>query len=199
MDALTLAKIMPRAPLPWLVALVDAMPRWFIDTPTRQSAFLGQIAHESVELTRLEENLNYSVARMMQVWPSKFPTSQSAIPYAYKPEKLANYVYANRIGNGDEASGDGWMYRGRGPIQITGRENYRKFGLYIDKPLEQFPELALLPEHGAAVACAFWQHNGLNELADKGDHAAITRKVNGGQHGLEQRIAYANTAARVLA
>lgn len=200
MTTTQLKLVMPRAPMAWLIALAGEMAEWGITTPERISAFLGQIAHESAELTRLEENLNYSAERLVAVWPKRFPNAQAAAGCARNPEALANRVYANRMGNGDEASGDGWRYRGRGPIQLTGRDNYYSFGVVTGLPLlEQPDDVASVPAVGCRVACAFWKARGLNDLADKGDHAAITKRVNGGTHGLNERIHYASEALRVLA
>ena len=130
LTASQLAIIMPSCPDPenWAQALNTAMEKFEITTPSRMAAFLAQLAHESGQLTRLTENLNYSAKRLTQVWPNRFQTLEKAAPYEKKPEKLANYIYAKRLGNGDEASGDGWSYRGRGPIQLTGRGNYRAAG-----------------------------------------------------------------------
>jgi len=178
----------------WIVPLNAACDRFFISTPQRQAAFLAQLAHESGGLRRLEENLNYSAARLMAVWPKRFPTLEFASTFERQPEKIANFVYANRIGNGPVESGDGWRYRGRGLIQLTGRSNYRSTGAVLDLPLEAQPDLLLEREHAAMAAAQFWQSRGLNELADHNDadnddedFVRISVRINGGRAGLTER------------
>lgn len=185
-----LRQIMPSAPTRWLEALVDEAPKWGIDTDTEMASFAAQLAHESVEFTRLEESLNYSVGRLMQVWPRRFPTIEDASLYARQPERLANFVYASRLGNGSQASGDGWYFRGRGPIQITGRRNYTRCALALGQPVDQQPDLLLTPRIGILSACWFWKVNGLDLHDDDLEVRAETRLVNGGEHGLAQRQAY---------
>lgn len=192
-----LKQIMPHCPDDWASALLEAMPHWDISTPAREAAFIAQFAVETNEFRAVEENLNYSIAAMMRVWPHRFPTADAAAPYEHQPEKLANYVYADRNGNGPESSGDGWMYRGRGP-QLTGRANYRAAGLALGRSLEEEPERVCRPEVGADVAGWFWYSNGCNELADKGDFEGVTHKINGGLTGYAQRNAYHDKAVAVL-
>ena len=163
----------------WLPHLVRAMNRYGITTRARVAAFLGQLGHESSGLARVEENLNYSPSRLLEVFPKYFD-STSARAYGNKPEAIANRVYANRMDNGDERSGDGWKYRGRSPIQLTGRRNYVAYGKIIGQPLADMPSLALELEIGALIAAAYWQTNGLNQLADAGDVVAVGRKINFG-------------------
>jgi putative chitinase len=189
--------IMPRCPDDWAQALLAVMPRWDITSPSREAAFIAQFAVETNEFTRVEENLSYSVSAMMRVWPSRFPTVESAAPYEHKPEKLANHVYADRMGNGPESTGDGWMYRGRGP-QLTGRAQYRAAGVALGLPLESEPERVCRPSVGAEVAGWFWYSRTCNDLADKGEFEAITRKINGGLTGQDQRVAYFFKAKEVL-
>ena len=191
--------IMPRCPIEWAIALVAAMPQWGISSPARQAAFLGQVAHESAELTRLEENLNYSPQRLMAVWPKRFPTLPDADRYAHNPQALGNRVYANRNGNGDEASGDGYRYRGRGALQHTGRTEYVARGSAIACDLLANPEWLLIPNIGARAACSYWQTRGLNDLADAGDQEGITRRINGGLTGLEDRLAYVDRGLLAIA
>jgi len=189
----------------WVTALNDAMNKMEINNNVRIAAFLAQVALESSQLRRLVEDLNYSAARLMQVWPKRFPTAEKAALYEHNPEKLANYVYANILGNGDEGSGDGWTYRGRGLIQVTGRGNYRSVGAGLDLPLETEPELLQQPPVAALSAAYFWKSRGLNELADKSrgnDDEAFTRIstiVNGGTTNLPERMAFWETAKKVLA
>jgi putative chitinase len=209
MSALTeqqLSAIMPACSdtTAWVKALNNAMTRFDITGSRRMAAFLAQIAHESGQLMRLSENLNYAAKRLMQVWPSRFPTLDKALKYEKNPEKLANYVYAGRLGNGDEASGDGWRFRGRGLIQLTGRGNYHSAGQGVGMPLEEQPELLGQPEAAALSAAWFWKSHGLNELADdqsndNEDFKTITKRINGGTVGLQARIAFWERAKAVLA
>ena|SRR2546426_3337295 len=190
----------------WCPALNAAMERFQIDSTARAAAFLAQVAHESNEFRNLVENLNYSAGRLMQVWPKRFPTLETATPYERQPEKLANYVYANRLGNGDSASGDGWRFRGRGLLQITGRGNYRSAGLALQLPLETEPERLETPEAAALAAAQYWQSRGLNELADDRnddnddeDFVRISTLINGGRVGLDARRLYWAKAKAALA
>ncbi len=171
-------------------ALDAAMRRFAIDTPARAAAFLAQLAHESGQLQRWTENLDYRWERLRQVFPRYFPTDAEARAFDRSPERIANRVYAGRMGNGPEASGDGWRYRGRGPIQLTGRDNYRACGAGIGLDLAAEPELLTTPGAGCLAAAWFWARNGLNALADAGDFVAITRKINGGVAGLAERQAF---------
>ena len=185
-------------------ALNRAMARFKIDSPVRAAAFLAQIGHESGQLLRLSENLNYSAARLAVVWPSRFrgaggTPNARALARAGRPQAIANAVYANRNGNGDEASGDGWRYRGRGLIHVTGRGNYRECGEGIGQNLEDYPELLEQPEFAALSAAWYWSSNGLNELADAGQFEAITRRINGGTTGESERLALWKTGQGVLA
>lgn len=173
----------PDTHVEWFSPMITAMAYSAIDTPRRQAAFLAQVGHESMNLTRLEENLNYAAQRLMAVWPKRFPTIESARYYEHAPERLANFVYANRNGNGDYGSGDGYHFRGRGPIQITGRGNYRAF----DPATEAAPELLAAPRLGSQSAGWFFATHGCNELADAGDIDAVSRRINGGDAGLDDR------------
>ena len=181
----------------WAPALAGAMSEFDIATDLRVAAFLAQVAHESVELTRLIENLNYSAEGLLKTFPTHF-TPPQALSYARDPERIANHAYANRNGNGDEASGDGWLYRGRGPIQITGRANYRTAGAALGVKLELYPASATDPRIGARIAGWFWGSHGLNALADAEDTRTITHRINGGENGLAARQAYYATARAVF-
>jgi putative chitinase len=181
----------------WTSALNTAMDRFEINTTRRAAAFLAQVAHESGEFQRLVENLNYSAARLCAVWPNRFATPDVAKPYERNPEALANFVYAKRLGNGDTASGDGWRFRGRGLIQLTGRGNYRSCGVALMLPLEAEPERLETPDGAALAAAQFWQSRGLNHLADDenddnddADFVSITKIINGGTAGLTSRRTY---------
>ena len=198
----TLKQIMPTLPDTKRAALLPplqaAMDEFQVNAPKREAAFLAQVAHESAELNRFSENLNYGAPGLMATWPKRFPDLATATRYERNPEKLANFVYANRIGNGDEASGDGWRFRGRGPIQITGRENYDKYGRRLNVDLVQDPDKAATPEVGFRVAGLYWQENGLNELADAEMFETITKRINGKMIGLDDRLKYYARAKGVL-
>lgn len=172
----------------WFDALNQILPVYEIDTPERVAAFLAQCAHESGNFRFLKENLNYRAASLRKVFAKYFPDDALAAAYEKKPEKIANRVYANRMGNGDEASGDGFRYLGRGLIQLTGKNNYTLFAAAIDTPLEQIPEYLQTFEGAVQSACWFWEQNNLNKEADAKDIKTMTRKINGGFIGLEDRI-----------
>ncbi len=167
----------------------EAATRYQITTVLRAANWLGQCTHESGQMTQLRENLNYSADGLMRTWPSRFPTKSLAEQYARQPEKIANKVYANRMGNGGEESGDGHKFLGRGLIQLTGRMNYHEASLaiYEDERLVNRPELVEMPEAAALTAGWYWMRKGLNLLADRNDLEGITRKINGGLIGLEDR------------
>jgi putative chitinase len=198
-----LRQILPLLPQPkaqqYLPHLNEALLAFEIGTLLRAAAFIAQTAHESAQYNRLLESLIYSkAAGLMATWPSRFPDEESALPYVRNEEKLANYVYANRMGNGDGASGDGFRYRGRGVIQLTGKDNYRAAGQALGLDLVGEPELAQTPEVAFKVAGLYWKSNKLNELADVPDFRAITQRINGGQTGAADRDKYFQTAQRVL-
>jgi putative chitinase len=185
----------------YLKPLNDAMVQYSINTPARQAAFLAQLAHESAELTFVEENLDYSWERLRKVFPRYFSNDISAQSYDHEAERIGNRIYANRLGNGDEASGDGYRYRGRGPMQVTGRENYRRCGQAIAINLEADPDRLAEPEIGCRAAAWYWHNRGLNTLADANDEAAfreITRRINGAFLGLEARITFWRRASETL-
>ena len=198
LTAQTLREIFPQCPDPerWAQALIPAMGHYGIDTPARMASFLAQTGHESAQFSRLEENLRYrSAKRLMQVWPKRFP-SEPAADYLDNPERLANFVYAKRMGNGNASSGDGYRYRGRGILQITGRSNYAAVGQALGLDLIGNPDLLLQAEHAAMSAAWFWDSRGLNALADDRtgdddleDFTRITRLISGGTVGLRQRLA----------
>jgi putative chitinase len=160
--------------------------------------FLAQIAHETGALTRSVENLNYTAKRITEIWPSRFPTLAAAEPFANNPEKLANKVYANRMGNGPPESGDGYRYRGRGYIQITGRDGYRQTGLRAGLDLVAHPEKAIETAHALRVACAFWKWKDLNPLCDQRKFEEVTRRINGGLIGLDNRLEWLKKVRSVL-
>ena len=167
--------------------LQEVCARYQINTPRRIAHFLAQIGVESGWLRRVEENLTYSAVRLTQVWPRRFPTIEIATPYAGHPERLANLVYADRMGNGPPASGDGYRFRGRGLKQLTGRRNYEACGAALGVPLVTQPDLLTTPKLAALSAGWFWDANRINRLADIDDVGAVTRVVNGGTNGLDER------------
>ena len=187
----------------WTDAINDILPDFEINTPKRVAAFLAQCGHESAGFSVLKENLNYSADGLNNIFAKYFKNAgRDAAPYARQPEKIANLVYANRMGNGDEKSGDGWRYRGRGPIQLTGKDNYRAFANdYFDDPETLLNDPDLLTDHiptSLLAAVWFWQKNKLNVQADAGDIKLMTKKINGGYIGLEDRIKHYNHALHVL-
>lgn len=183
----------------WAVPLTRAMARFDISSPARQAAFLAQVAHESQRLSRVEENLNYRADRLQQMFPRYFDQKLAA-DYARQPQRIASRIYAGRHGNGFEAGGDGWRYRGRGLIQITFRANYRECGLALGVDLEAEPDRLLEPDLAALSAGWFWQKNDLNSLADAGDFRRITVRINGALNGQEDRLAlYAMAKAALVA
>lgn len=199
-----LLKVMPRAvdvAAAFVGPLNQAMARRDISTPARIAAFLAQVAHESAELTRLEEYLNYRAETLQKVWPSRFPTLLDAERYARNPERIANFVYGGQLGNGPADSGDGWRYRGRGLLQVTGRANYRACSIAIAGDADTLllnPELLATPEYAAESAGWFWNLRGLNAYADRGDFEGITRRINGGLNGLVDRVGYWHRATSML-
>jgi putative chitinase len=180
----------------WLDPLTAAFTRFEINTPERQAAFIGQCAHESANFKTLQENLNYSAKGLNATWPSRFPSEEQAQPYHRQPEKIANKVYSGRMGNLDE--GDGWKYRGRGLIQLTGKDNYRLASDALGVDFIADPDLVLTKEYAALTAAWYWNKRGLNKEADAKDFTGMTKKINGGVIGLADRVAHINTALGVL-
>jgi putative chitinase len=174
----------------WCNALNKILPEYDINTPQRVAAFIAQTAHESANFTALHENLNYRAETLLKVFPKYFPTDALAQQYAHHPEMIANRVYANRMGNGDEASGDGFRYCGRGLIQLTGKSNYQAFADSIQMPLEDVPAYLQTFEGAVQSACWFWESNNLNQYADSGDIVTMTKRINGGTIGLADRQAH---------
>lgn len=179
--------------------LVAAMDEFDINTPARQAAFLSQVGHESGQLASVEENLNYSVNALMRTWPNRFPNAVIAASYAKQPEKIANFVYANRMGNGGPETGDGWRYRGAGLIQLTGKDSQRECADYFGIGVDKIGDWLRTPEGACRSAAWFWKTHGLNELADAGDQVKVTRRINGGTNGLADRLALFEKAIEVLA
>jgi len=171
----------------WVNALNETCEEFAIDTPFRIAGFLSNVAHESAGFKFVRENLNYSAASLMRVWPSRFPNLEVAQRYAMQPEKIANRAYADRMGNGDEASGDGAKFLGRGLIQLTGKNNYVAYSMACDNEALQHPEIVEQPKYAAESAGWFWNVNRLNTLADAQDVGGMCRRINGGYNGLDDR------------
>ena len=182
----------------WYDALAAALPDYDINTPNRVAAFMAQCAHESGGFRALKENLNYRAVTLRKVFPKYFPSDDIAEAYAGKQEMIANRVYGGRMGNGDEHSGDGYRYCGRGLIQLTGKQNYQAFADSIETPVEDLPEYLATFEGAVQSACWFWESNNLNQFADKGDIVTMTKRINGGTIGLEDRIKHYEHALHVL-
>ena len=188
----------------WASTLNVQLSLYHINTPQRMAAFLAQCGHESGGFSRLVENLNYSASGLCLTFKKYFPDIHTANAYEHNPEKIANKVYANRMGNGNELSGDGWKYRGRGPIQITGKSNYSTFteAMFNDEfssRIMSTPDLVANDKDTAIKSAIwFWNANNLNALADVGDIKTMTKKINGGYIGLDERVALYNKILGIL-
>jgi putative chitinase len=182
----------------WHHALSQLLPDYDINTPQRIAAFVAQCSHESGGFVALKENLNYRAVTLRKIFPKYFPTDELANAFAGKPEMIANRVYASRMGNGDEASGDGFRYCGRGLIQLTGKSNYQAFADSLEMNVEDVPDYLSTFEGAAQSACWFWESNNLNQWADKGDILTLTKRINGGTIGLEDRIKHYDHAMHIL-
>jgi putative chitinase len=198
-----LKELLPKNPYVenWHSALTQLFPDYEINTPKRMAAFIAQCAHESGGFMILTENLNYRAASLRKLFPKYFPDDAIAQRYASMPNKqeaIANRIYANRMGNGPEESGDGFKYRGRGLIQLTGRQNYTWFAASLEISPEEATEYLGTFEGAAQSACWFWETNKLNQWADKGDIVTLTKRINGGTIGLEDRIKHYEHALHVL-
>jgi putative chitinase len=198
-----LAQLIPGNPYVdhWYEALCTILPDYGIDTPQRVASFLAQCAHESGGFKALKENLNYRPETLRKIFPKYFPNDELARQYASKPNKqeaIASRVYANRMGNGPEESGDGYRYCGRGLIQLTGKQNYQAFAESIETPVEELPEYLATFEGAIQSACWFWETNNLNQYADSGDILTMTKRINGGTIGLDDRIKHYQHALHVF-
>ena len=198
-----LKQILPKNPYidHWFDALSKLLPDYEINTPQRMAAFLAQCAHESGGFKALKENLNYKAVTLRKIFPKYFPTDEIANQYANMPNKqqaIANKVYASRMGNGDEASGDGYRYCGRGLIQLTGKDNYSWFAASLEISVEEAAQYLETFEGAAQSACWFWETNNLNQWADKGDILTLTKRINGGTIGLEDRIKHYEHALHIF-
>ena len=198
-----LKQLLPKNPYVehWHHALSQLLPDYDINTPNRIAAFVAQCAHESGGFMVLKENLNYKAATLRKIFPKYFPNDQIAQEYASKPNKqvaIASKVYANRMGNGDEASQEGYKFCGRGLIQLTGRSNYQAFADSLEMNINDVPEYLATFEGAAQSACWFWETNKLNQWADAGDILTLTKRINGGTIGLEDRKKHYDHALHVL-
>ena len=174
--------------LDWYAPLLNELNNTKIDNKLRVAAFIAQTSHESNDYSVLKENLNYSAQGLLKIF-KKYFSAETAAQYARNPEAIANVVYANRLGNGDASSGDGWRYRGRGIVQITGRANYQAVSQYMyeDDRLLDNPDELLTIDGAVASACWFWNEKNLSPLADAGDIVTISRRINGGDNGMDDR------------
>jgi putative chitinase len=200
--AAQVAALFPRAAPDHQVAMAGRGPALFARlaiTGRRLHFLLAQVGHESAGLTRVEEGLNYSAARLVAVFPKRYPDIAAAAPFANNPQKLANTLYGGRLGNGPPASGDGYRFRGRGYIQITGRENYGKIGAIAGVDIIADPGAAASADHALEIACGYWMSRNLNAIADTNDYEAVTRAINGKMIGIEDRRAWLDKVTRIMA
>lgn len=197
-----LRELLPKNPYieQWHEALAQLLPEYEINTPQRLAAFMAQCAHESGGFTAIKENLNYRPTSLVALFKKYFdlPTATHYCSLPNKQEAIANRIYANRMGNGPEESGDGFRYCGRGLIQLTGKSNYQAFADSLQITPEEASEYLATFEGAAQSACWFWEANNLNQWADKGDIVTLTKRINGGTIGLEDRIKHYNHALHVL-
>jgi putative chitinase len=182
----------------WVDPLNETFVRFNILTPNQQAAFIGQCGHECGHFRILEENLNYKAATLMRLWPKRFPTLEIANAYAGNPKKIANMVYASRMGNRDEASGDGYRFRGRGCIQLTGHANYFHAGKALGVDFVMEPDLVATPKYAALTAGWFWDTHKINAPADANDTTKVTKIINGGTIGLNERVALTQQSLAAL-
>ena len=182
----------------WYEVLEQLLDDYDINTPLRVAHFVAQCAHESGNFVFIKENLNYKAASLQKIFAKYFPTAELAAQYAGQPERIANRIYANRMGNGDEASGEGWRYHGRGLIQLTGKDNYTFFAGSLDISVEDAAAYMETFEGAAQSACWFWEQNNLNRFADANDVKGLTKAINGGYIGLDDRISHTEHALHIL-
>ena len=183
----------------WVDALNETFSRFNITTNNQMAMFIGQCSHECGNFRLLEENLNYKAATLMKLWPRRFPTLEKANDYAGNPKKIANSVYCSRMGNRDENSGDGFRFRGRGIIQITGHSSYFHAGKALGVDFVSNPDLVSNPKYAALSGGWFWSTHNLNAPADALDYTKVTKIINGGTIGLDDRIKHVQHALAVLA
>jgi putative chitinase len=183
-------------PTEWYEGLAEQLPKFAIVTPARVAGFISQCQHESLDFTILTENLNYSAKGLRGIFGKYFPNDDIAKQYERKQQMIANRVYGGRMGNGPEASNDGWTFRGRGLVQLTGRSNYTQCSrdLFGDDTLVENPDLVTEPDYAILSACWFWHKNRLNDICDRGDVVLLSKRINGGTIGLADRIHHWNDA-----
>lgn len=187
----------------WVDALNETFDRFQIDTPMRQASFIGQCGHECGQFKVLEENLNYRAATLLKLFP-RTPkrtwgfTTEEAAAYERQPKKIANRIYGNRMNNRDESSGDGWRFRGRGCIQLTGSANYHHASKALGVDFIMEPDLVSTPKYAAMTAGWFWNTHKINQYADVQDWIMMTKKINGGTIGLDDRIKHIMQALQIL-
>lgn len=187
----------------WVDALNETFERFQIDTPMRQASFIGQCGHECANFKVLEENLNYRAATLLKLFPRTAKrtwgfTPEEAAAYERQPKKIANRIYGNRMNNRDEASGDGWRFRGRGCIQLTGSANYHHAGKALGVDFIMEPDLVATPKYAAMTAGWFWNTHKINQFADVQDWVTMTKRINGGTIGLDDRIKHIMQALQIL-
>lgn len=184
----------------WYNALIKFMPQYNINTTKRIAAFLAQCAHESGEFSSTKENLNYRPETLVKLFGKYFDlaTAQKYCAMPNKQEAIANRIYANRMGNGNEASGDGYKYRGRGLIQLTGKDNYTRYAKSLNGKLDEIVKQLETFDGCVQSACWFWNTNNLNRWADTGDILTLTKKINGGTIGIDDRIKHYEHALHIL-
>jgi len=182
----------------WVDALNETFSRFNITTNNQKAMFIGQCSHESGNFRLLQENLNYKAATLMKLWPKRFPTLEVANQYAGNARAIANKVYADRMGNRDEASGDGYRFRGKGLVQLTGHSNHFHAGKALGVDFVMQPDLVATPKYAALTAGWFWETHKLNPPADALDYTKVTKIINGGTIGLDDRIKHVKHALAVL-
>ena len=182
----------------WVDALNETFSRFNITTNNQKAMFIGQCGHECGNFRILEENLNYKAATLMRLWPRRFPTLEKANEYSGNAKKIANSVYSLRMGNRDETSGDGYRFRGRGCIQLTGHSNYFHAGKALGVDFVMEPDLVATPKFAALTAGWFWSTHNCNAPADALDFTKVTKIINGGTIGLDDRIKHTQQALAVL-
>jgi len=181
----------------WSEPLTTTFTTFGMNDARKMAAFIGQCSHECNHFKTLEENLNYRPETLQKLFGHKFKPEEIAI-YAHHPEKIANRIYANRMGNRDESSGDGWKFHGRGCIQLTGHDNYWHFGQAVGQDFVKNPQLVATPMYAALSAGWFWKTHGCNELAEAQNWEGLTRRINGGTFGLQERISLTTKALSIL-
>jgi putative chitinase len=193
-----LRAIFPKIDPAYMAPINETLNKYAITTKVRKACFLAQTGHESVMFMRFEENLNYSAEGLRATFPKYFASVAAAQPYARNPQKIANMVYANRMGNGAPGTNDGWSYRGRGAIQITGKDNYTRLAHDFNMTLPDTVAFLMTPRGAVMSAGWFWNGEHLNQYADNSDMKTITQRINGGLNGYDARMKLFNAGMAVL-